>query len=328
MTIRDMPVQTVDELLSHFEAVGIQIWIDGGWAVDALLGQQSRPHGDLDIVVQIQDVERIRYVLESLGYQDIVDADTKPWNFVMADRAGQEIDVHVIGVDEHGNGVYGPPDLGLSYPADCLTGQGVIGGHPVSCISPEWLVRFHTGYKIDDQDVKDVLELHHRFGVPLPEEYIAFSGKVGDGRNANTSGELVKFTPVSLTDEAKEILGAALYHPTPEKIDALLNSVYAESVTRLFGLVMGKIVAAVVGIRLDSQSVAEILHIAVDEGCRGMGYGRRMIELVVQEEALTGLCAETDRDAVGFYERCGFAIESLGEKYPGVERFLCRRGNR
>jgi len=29
--------------------LGTELWIDGGWAVDALLGEQTRPHRDLDI---------------------------------------------------------------------------------------------------------------------------------------------------------------------------------------------------------------------------------------------------------------------------------------
>ena len=33
------------------------------------------------------------------------------------------------------------------------------------------------------------------------------------------------------------------------------------------------------------------------------------------------IVAETDHDAVGFYAANNFAITSLGEKYPGVERF-------
>ena len=35
------------------------------------------------------------------------------------------------------------------------------------------------------------------------------------------------------------------------------------------------------------------------------------------------ITAETDRDAVEFYWSSGFKVTSLGEKYPGVERFLC-----
>ena len=33
--------------------------------------------------------------------------------------------------------------------------------------------------------------------------------------------------------------------------------------------------------------------------------------------------AETDKDAVDFYRKLGFSVTSLGEKYPGVERFHC-----
>lgn len=273
-----MPGETVVKLLSQFEAIGVSVWVDGGWAVDALLCQQTRPHGDLDIVVQRQDVEQTRDVLKGFGYKDLMDTDTRPWNFVIADEAGHEIDFHVIEFDEGGNGVYGPPDLGLSYPADSLTGHGVIERHPVLCISPEWLVRFHTGYEIDEQDVQDVMALHRRFGVSLPDEYVILRGNFRDDRDAKASEELVRFTPMSLSTGAKEILGAAVYKPTPRKIETLVTSVYMASDTCLFGLVTGEIVIGVIGVRIDSQSVAAILHIAVDEGSRGKGYGRRLIE--------------------------------------------------
>jgi len=36
----------------RLRALGIEIWLDGGWGVDALLGEQTRPHEDLDIVVE------------------------------------------------------------------------------------------------------------------------------------------------------------------------------------------------------------------------------------------------------------------------------------
>ena len=39
--------------------------------------------------------------------------------------------------------------------------------------------------------------------------------------------------------------------------------------------------------------------------------------------SLQRITLETDRDAVEFYQRCGFQVKSIGEKYPGVERFLC-----
>ena len=49
-----------------------------------------------------------------------------------------------------------------------------------------------------------------------------------------------------------------------------------------------------------------------------------MIKRVCSEFSLTRVTAETDKDAVGFYRSCGFEVESLGELYPGIERFRCK----
>lgn len=48
-----------------------------------------------------------------------------------------------------------------------------------------------------------------------------------------------------------------------------------------------------------------------------------MIKEVVRIHQLTYLEAETDDEAVEFYKRIGFQVRTLGEKYPGVERFHC-----
>lgn len=46
-----------------------------------------------------------------------------------------------------------------------------------------------------------------------------------------------------------------------------------------------------------------------------------MLKFVLEDYLVVS--AETDADAVEFYRKYGFKIKSLGEKYPGVERFLC-----
>ena len=48
----------VIELYSTLGALGVEIWIDGGWGVDALLGGQTRPHKDLDISIEKKDVAK------------------------------------------------------------------------------------------------------------------------------------------------------------------------------------------------------------------------------------------------------------------------------
>ncbi len=34
----------------------ILVWLDGGWGVDALLGEQGRPHDDVDVVVPLDQL--------------------------------------------------------------------------------------------------------------------------------------------------------------------------------------------------------------------------------------------------------------------------------
>ncbi|WP_089775522.1 GNAT family N-acetyltransferase [Ruania alba] len=68
-----------------------------------------------------------------------------------------------------------------------------------------------------------------------------------------------------------------------------------------------------------------IRAIAVAQDCRRQGLGRDLIDRLSHLVGGPWLLAETDSDGVGFYRRCGIEVVSLGEKYPGVERFSCRR---
>jgi lincosamide nucleotidyltransferase A/C/D/E len=154
--------------------LGIEVWIDGGWGVDALLGEQSRPHKDLDIAIQHGDVLNLREFLERRGYREIKLEEARPWNFVLGDENGREIDVHVIVLDDRGNGIYGPREKGEMYPAASLTGAGTIEGQSVRCISPEWAVKFHSGYDLKDKDFRDVSALCKKFGIELPPAYNGF----------------------------------------------------------------------------------------------------------------------------------------------------------
>mgnify|MGYP001564823259 CR=1 FL=1 len=177
METKETTAKDVINLYSQLNSLGIKIWIDGGWGVDALLGKQTRPHGDVDIVVQHKDVPRLRELLESQGYEDVERDDTSSWNFVVGDDKSHEIDVHAVTFDENGNGLYGPIEKGVMYPAASLTGTGKIDGQPVMCISPEHLVKFHTGYEIDETDFKDVSTLCEKFGIAMPHEYSSFEVK-------------------------------------------------------------------------------------------------------------------------------------------------------
>ena len=78
-----------------------------------------------------------------------------------------------------------------------------------------------------------------------------------------------------------------------------------------------------IGFEFISSNHCKIKHIAVSPTERGNGLGRKMITFIWDTYSVNLISAETDRDAVNFYRNCGFKITSLGEKYPGVDRFLC-----
>ena len=157
------------DLNAMLEENGLEVYVDGGWAVDAVLGEQTRPHDDLDIALPHAQVPRLRALLRIRGFGEQCRDDSWECNFVLADEAGRRLDVHSYTLDAAGLNVGGVP-----YIAEQLTGHGVIGGYPVRCIPPEWLVRFHTGYEIDDTDWHDVRLLCERFHIAVPDEYLKF----------------------------------------------------------------------------------------------------------------------------------------------------------
>jgi len=71
-----------------------------------------------------------------------------------------------------------------------------------------------------------------------------------------------------------------------------------------------------------------IRHIAVEPSVRKQGIGQHMVVWLLRERQFSHLLAETDHEAVGFYERCGFRVTSVGEVYPGTERFVCELDNK
>src|SRR3989344_6860527 len=166
-----MEAQDVVDLYTSLENLGVIIWVDGGWGVDALLGKQTRPHKDLDIAIEKKDLLKFREYLEKQGYKEIKLEIARPHNFSLSDDKGREIDVHVIVLDKNGNGIYGPKENGEMYPAGALTGIGTIDGHIVRCISPKYLVKFHSGYDLKEKDFQDVSVICKKFGITLPKEY-------------------------------------------------------------------------------------------------------------------------------------------------------------
>ena len=79
---RETTAEDVARYLDLPGELGITVWLDSGWGVGVLLGEQTRQHSDRDIVIEQRKVH----------------------------DSGNRVDFHVIVIDNSGRGIYGPPE--------------------------------------------------------------------------------------------------------------------------------------------------------------------------------------------------------------------------
>jgi lincosamide nucleotidyltransferase A/C/D/E len=168
--VKEIDAADASRILGQLEAAGLVVWLDGGWGVDALVGRQTRPHQDLDLVIARDDLAAAQQTLAPAGFaHDATAMPGLPARLVLVDADGRQVDLHPVIFDRHG---YGWQDLGAdawgAYPAEELTATGVISGRPVRCKTPTLEVRHRLGYPLTATDRHDLALLARRFGVPVP----------------------------------------------------------------------------------------------------------------------------------------------------------------
>lgn len=118
-----------------------------------------------------------------------------------------------------------------------------------------------------------------------------------------------------------ELIGLAVI-PEPELIDKAIKSYINEPAHEIMGYFIDEELIGLIGYQMQENSLV-IKHLAIVPEEQGHGYGRGIILEILHLKSPQTIVAETDEDAINFYRSIGFTIESLGEKYPGVERFKC-----
>ena len=165
-----MSAESVVEIMDRLEGKGVAAWLDGGWGVDALLGEQTRPHDDLDLVIALDRSREAQEALGPLGFQIV--EDEIPTRFVMRDESGRQVDFHTVVFDEENGGVQHLQDgSSFRYPPEGFDCSGYVGGRSLRCLTPQVQVRCHCGYEPDETDYHDVLLLCTRFGIEPPQHY-------------------------------------------------------------------------------------------------------------------------------------------------------------
>ena len=161
-----MRASAVVEVVRALAEAGVEVWLDGGWGVDALLGEQTREHSDLDLIVDVATADAIRTRLAELGFER---GEQEGDNFVLVHAENGRVDAHGVHFDERGYGEFRFEGGSWPFPPSAFAGEGTIAGCEVRCLSPEAQVQCHAqGYEPTPKDLADMARLQERFGVVLP----------------------------------------------------------------------------------------------------------------------------------------------------------------
>ena len=162
-----MTAAEVLEMLDLLAGADIVVWVDGGWAVDALLGEQTRPHSDLDVSLVAHDPAPALALLADQGFEIL--RDERPTAIALRHPDGREVDLHPVRPTSDGGGDQVLPDGGLWHYGPPTA--GTIGGREVTCLSLETQVRAHLGFEPRPEHLADMGRLRDRFGIELPAPY-------------------------------------------------------------------------------------------------------------------------------------------------------------
>jgi lincosamide nucleotidyltransferase A/C/D/E len=146
----------VVEVIDDLTDAGVRTWLAGGWGLDALAGAQSRPHKDLDLVIDEADAAAAEARLVARGFERIPEAlpGTRryvPWSLMphrvfMRDREGRMIDLHPLRTAEWP----GVPAVPQAFAV------GTVAGRDVGCLSVAAQAATHQGYEPLDEQLPDL----------------------------------------------------------------------------------------------------------------------------------------------------------------------------
>jgi ribosomal protein S18 acetylase RimI-like enzyme len=133
---------------------------------------------------------------------------------------------------------------------------------------------------------------------------------------------LIDIKPKIDDSNIQELIGLAVF-PDPERINEAIDAYRNEKELEIMGYEWVEQIIGIVGYHMNDNGILELRHIAVTPEEQGKGFGRGIILELLHLKDPKVITVETDEETVDFYRSIGFTIESLGEKYPGVERFKC-----
>lgn len=116
-----------------------------------------------------------------------------------------------------------------------------------------------------------------------------------------------------------------MFIPTEEKFKKKIDTFLNDNSVKVFACLYYNEIKGVIAISFAEQYKIEIFGIAVDMCARHQGISSFMISKLADDYGLLCVYAETDDDAVGFYQKSGFNVTEFSETYDSetVIRYKC-----
>lgn len=119
------------------------------------------------------------------------------------------------------------------------------------------------------------------------------------------------------------VISLSMYMPTAEKLKNLADKYESDYTISAFACVDDGFVCGTIVLKRVTDNEFEIIGISTHPNRRKQGIASKLISYTACFLNCSVVTAETDDDAVDFYRKYGFKINSLGEKYPGIVRYRC-----
>lgn len=148
---------TTKEMLFHvldiFDALSVPYWLDGGWGVDALFGEQTRAHRDIDIDFDAAHTDEVMEKLNNIGY--VVKTNWLPVRAELMHPNLGYLDIHPFVIDRNAIKQATPEGDFWEFPREFFD-EAVFESRKIPCISLAGQKAFHSGYKLREQDLQDL----------------------------------------------------------------------------------------------------------------------------------------------------------------------------
>lgn len=141
-------------VLNLMDSLNIRYWLDGGWGVDVLVGEQTREHRDIDIDFDSGHTDELIKLLTARGY--LIATDWLPVRIELYHPDRSYLDLHPFLLSDDGWAKQSNLEGGWYEFEPDFFGSAEFLGRKIPCISPKGQKIFHTGYELREVDKHDI----------------------------------------------------------------------------------------------------------------------------------------------------------------------------